>query len=438
MHAVEVENLTKRYRLGKNNYKMLGADVRRWWARRLGRADPLEMVDDAQSPSGGSAAANDIFLALKDVSFNINQGDALGVIGTNGAGKSTLLKIISRVTLPTEGSVTLRGRILSMLEVGTGFHPDLSGRENVFLNGLILGMSRREIQRKFDEIVQFAEVEQFIDTPVKRYSSGMQVRLGFSVAAHFDPEILIIDEVLAVGDARFQLKCIEKMQGVIRSGRTILFVSHNIAAVSSLCTKGLVLDHGESRFFGTASEAISIYERMTSTQSNSPGSTFDPALAGRHIGDTYARLDLVQVIDAARQPTVEFKLEEEVTVCMEFALNESRPSIPVPSFSFYRFDRSCAFVAKPPTGAPLGPGRYRAECRIPAGLLNEGLYNVEVGLASHSDAGVASHFTEGRALEFRVVEGDSLVKGIGYAGQTAVPGAVRPTAFLKWTVDRST
>lgn len=209
----------------------------------------------------------DVFWALKDISFEVNQGDRLGVIGRNGAGKSTLLKVLSRIVYPTSGTVSLRGRIASLLEVGTGFHPELTGRENIYLNGSILGMRRAEINAKFDEIVAFAEVERFLDTPVKRYSSGMYVRLAFAVAAHLEPEILIVDEVLAVGDMAFQKKCLGKMEDVASQGRTVLFVSHNMSAISSLCTKSILLDSGTVEGFGATEQMISLYLNAKSNKS---------------------------------------------------------------------------------------------------------------------------------------------------------------------------
>jgi len=246
--AIRAENLSKRYRLGEYGRRSFFRD---WTNKLLRRPEP----DD----SPGS------FWALRDISFDVLQGDVLGVLGHNGAGKSTLLKILSAITAPTKGCVSIKGRMASLLEVGTGFHMDLSGRDNVFLNGAVLGMSRREIQAKFDEIVAFSGVEQFIDTPVKRYSSGMRVRLAFAVAAHLEPEILIADEVLAVGDAAFQQRCLGQLGRVSQSGRTVLFVSHNAAAVSSLCKRGIVLDHGRLVFEGTQLEALAHYSRLQPT-----------------------------------------------------------------------------------------------------------------------------------------------------------------------------
>lgn len=240
--VIKVENLSKQYRLGVIGAGTLRDDVQRWWHRVRGKEDPLAQVSHG-SIGDHKLEGRDLW-ALRDISFDVKQGEVLGIIGRNGAGKSTLLKILSRVTGPTSGRIKIKGRMASLLEVGTGFHPELTGRENIFLNGAILGMSREEVGRKLDQIIDFAEIEQFIDTPVKRYSSGMYVRLAFSVAAHLDPEILVIDEVLAVGDLSFQRKCLGKMGDSSREGKTILFVSHNMDAVSQLCARGVVLERG--------------------------------------------------------------------------------------------------------------------------------------------------------------------------------------------------
>ncbi len=239
--AIKAEHISKEYRLGVINHGMLYKDLQSWVARRRGKADPHAKIGAASHVD-----TDERYWALKDVSFEIEQGDRVGLIGRNGAGKSTLLKILSRITAPTEGRIGIKGRVASLLEVGTGFHPELTGRENVFLNGAILGMKRREVARKFDEIVAFSEIEKFIDTPVKRYSSGMYVRLAFAVAAHLDSEILLADEVLAVGDVAFQKKCLGKMEDVSRNqGRTVVFVSHNMGAVGSLCEQAILLNRGK-------------------------------------------------------------------------------------------------------------------------------------------------------------------------------------------------
>ncbi|MDP6908067.1 MAG: polysaccharide ABC transporter ATP-binding protein [Flavobacteriales bacterium] len=256
--VIKGENLSKQYRLGLVGAGTLREDLTGLWYKIRGKEDPYLKIGDANIQS--STAQNDHVWALKDVNFEVEQGEVLGIIGKNGAGKSTLLKLLSRVTAPTTGVIKARGRVASLLEVGTGFHPELTGRENVYLNGAIMGMRRSEITRKLDEIVEFAGVQRYIDTPVKRYSSGMYVRLAFAVAAHLEPEILIVDEVLAVGDAEFQKKAIGKMEDVSKGhGRTVLFVSHNMKAVSSLCSRCIVMKNGSISFIGNTEEAIEQY-----------------------------------------------------------------------------------------------------------------------------------------------------------------------------------
>src|SRR5579859_5910386 len=258
--VIKVENISKQYRLGQVGTGTLSHDINRLWHRIRKKEDPyLKIGEENDRTAGGESP---YVWALQDISFDVEKGEVLGIIGRNGAGKSTLLKILSRTTTPTKGNIKLKGRVASLLEVGTGFHPDLSGRDNVFLNGAILGMTKPEIKRKFDEIVSFAGVERYVDTPVKRYSSGMYVRLAFAVAAHLEPEILIVDEVLAVGDMEFQKKCLGKMQDVSeKEGRTILFVSHNMGAIKSLCTKGMLLEKGRLSFVGETNAAINKYLR---------------------------------------------------------------------------------------------------------------------------------------------------------------------------------
>lgn len=253
--VISVENLSKSYRLGQIGTGTFAHDLNVWWAKMRGKPNPLLRIGETDH---GNRDGEEIW-ALKDVSFTVEQGEVLGIIGRNGAGKSTLLKILSRVTAPTSGRIKVKGRVASLLEVGTGFHPELTGRENVYLNGTILGMSRKEIDRKFDEIVDFSGVEKFIDTPVKRYSSGMYVRLAFAVAAHLDPEILVVDEVLAVGDAEFQKKCLGKMSDVAQEGRTVLFVSHNMGAIRSLCSKAIYFDVGNIADIGETNDVVSSY-----------------------------------------------------------------------------------------------------------------------------------------------------------------------------------
>jgi lipopolysaccharide transport system ATP-binding protein len=282
---IRVENLSKLYQLGEVGTGTLSHDLKRWWAKTRGKEDPFAKVgqlNDRTKKAGGKEYA----WALQNVHFSVSQGDVVGVIGKNGAGKSTLLKILSRITSPTSGQVKIKGRIGSLLEVGTGFHPEMTGRENVYMNGTILGMRKSEITHKFDEIVDFAGVAKYIDTPVKRYSSGMMVRLGFAVAAFLEPEILIVDEVLAVGDAEFQKKAMGKMQDVTKEGRTVLFVSHNLSAVQSLCNNALLFTNGKLELMGPTHQVI---EHYISTMSN----------------DTLARLD--QRTDRSGSGNVRFK-----------------------------------------------------------------------------------------------------------------------------------
>jgi lipopolysaccharide transport system ATP-binding protein len=279
--VISIENLSKSYRLGTIGSGTLREDLDRWWAKVRKSADPtLKIGEEHHARHVGQE-----FLALEDISFKIEGGEVLGVMGRNGAGKSTLLKILSRVTGPTSGFVKIRGRIASLLEVGTGFHPELTGRENIFLNGAILGMTKIEIRNKFDEIVAFSEIGNFIDTPVKRYSSGMYVRLAFAVAAHLEPEILIVDEVLAVGDTQFQKKCLGKMDDVAREGRTILLVSHNLDAIRNLCTNAVILQRGKLVFSGPVEKAVDQYLSSGDNSQNAvtferPKNAVDPYFTG--------------------------------------------------------------------------------------------------------------------------------------------------------------
>lgn len=261
--AIKFENISKQYRLGLVSTNTISHDLNRWWKMNIcGKEDPYLKIGETNDRA--HKGTSDYVWALKDINFEVEQGDVLGIIGKNGAGKSTLLKILSKVTAPSTGSIRAKGRIASLLEVGTGFHPELTGRENIYMNGAIMGMSKAEINSKLDEIIDFSGCERYIDTPVKRYSSGMTVRLGFAIAAHLDPEILVVDEVLAVGDAEFQKKAIGKMQDVSKGeGRTVLFVSHNMGAVRTLCTKGIVLENGSIVYQGDSNDSVNAYLTKT-------------------------------------------------------------------------------------------------------------------------------------------------------------------------------
>jgi len=262
--AIKFENISKQYRLGVVSTQTLSHDLNRWWKMNIrGQEDPYLKIGEVNDRA--HKGESEYVWALKDINFEVQQGDVLGIIGKNGAGKSTLLKILSKVTAPTTGTIKAAGRIASLLEVGTGFHPEMTGRENIYMNGAIMGMTKADINRRFDEIVDFSGVERYIDTPAKRYSSGMTVRLGFAIAAHLEPEILVVDEVLAVGDAEFQKKAIGKMQDVSRGeGRTVLFVSHNMAAVKSLCRTGIILENGKMKTYGKIDPIVSAYLKGSS------------------------------------------------------------------------------------------------------------------------------------------------------------------------------
>ncbi len=308
--VIKVENLFKEYHLGNIGYGTLREDLSTWWAKVRGKEDPNSLIGHTKNVANKILDSH--FLALNDVSFEIKEGEAIGIVGKNGAGKSTLLKLLSRITYPTSGSIKVRGRISSLLEVGTGFHPELTGRENIYLNGAILGMKKYEIDKKIDEIIDFSGIEKFIDTPVKRYSSGMYVRLAFAVAAHLESDILILDEVLAVGDAEFQKKCLGKMDDVTRNqGRTILFVSHNMDAIKSLCTRGILLKNGILSFEGTIPEIIKEY----STQKTNNDTTLKNSLVGNNKnrrGSGALRFTSIESLNNKLETVNEFKFGDSI------------------------------------------------------------------------------------------------------------------------------
>jgi lipopolysaccharide transport system ATP-binding protein len=356
------------------------------------------------------------------VSFSIERGQAVGIIGRNGAGKSTLLKILSRITAPTSGEIRLYGRVVSLLEVGTGFHPELTGRENIFLNGAILGMKRDEIHRNFDEIVAFAEVEKFIDTPVKRYSSGMYMRLAFAVAAHLQPEVLIVDEVLAVGDAAFQKKCLGKMQDVAEGGRTVLFVSHNMASLARLCSRAILLREGKVTDDGPTQKVIGSY--MTGSTGDSP--TFvDYVSKGRLPGDSVARLRRARIVATDSRDGM-FDIRQPIELVFEYeVLTGGR--VLHPNVTLLNESGDVVFISNddidPGTRAPRAPGRYSARMLIPGNFLSEGMYSINFILATMDP--ITRYIHENGLLAFHVhdpCEGDSVRGTFGEHW----PGTVRP------------
>lgn len=416
--ALRVEQVGKQYRIGSlgPRYATFRETLTRMAAAPWRRFRQL---------SGADSSSSKIW-ALRDVSFEVMPGEVIGIIGRNGAGKSTLLKILSQITEPTEGRVVLNGRVASLLEVGTGFHPELTGRENVFLNGAILGMSRREIHAKFAEIVAFAETEQFIDTPVKFYSSGMSMRLAFAVAAHLEPEILLVDEVLAVGDARFQRKCLSKIEDVSHGGRTVLFVSHNMPAVTRLCPRTILLENGCLTVDGPSPKVTSAY---LSTGLGTVGAREWNNLAEAP-GNDIVRLCAVRVRAEDGRITDAVDIRRPTDLEMEYLV--SRPGHNLhPNFHFFNEEGVCVFITGDldPTwyGQARSVGRYVSRVRIPGNLLAEGTLIVRAVL---SDAQTDQVYADARdAVAFQIID---TIEGDSARGDYAqpIPGIVRP--LLSW------
>lgn len=428
--AIRVEGLSKRYRIGiqEQVHDTLGgamADFVKRPAKNLRRLSKLSKFGDGENDS------EDVIWAINDVSFEVRRGEIVGVVGRNGAGKSTLLKILSRITEPTLGRVKLSGRVSALLEVGTGFHPELTGRENIYLNGSVLGMRKKEIDQKFDEIVDFSEIEKFIDTPVKRYSTGMSVRLAFSVAAHLEPEILLVDEVLAVGDLKFQEKCIGKMKDVTSGGRTVLFVSHNMGSVQKLCHRALLVHEGRVLKDGPTSEVVSDYlslgaervgERVWADIDSAPG-------------DDSARMHAVRVLDHNGAPSVSFDVRDSVLVRMEYWVLRDLQWLDV-SLYFYNERGELIFVSVDDSMDTADgekkktKGFYRSTCEIPPDILNNGQIFV---LASLTD-GMTVHTIQRDVVMFNVLDSMSRDGARGNYVADWPPTAVRPR--LSWAAER--
>jgi lipopolysaccharide transport system ATP-binding protein len=419
--VISVENLSKRYLVGHNTAQgQQTADFRELISRNLiGLARRTRDMLNGRPILQGDAVEE--FWALNDVSFEVKRGERLGIIGRNGAGKSTLLKILSRITEPTKGRVRITGRVASLLEVGTGFHPELSGRENIYLNGAMLGMSRAEVRRKFDEIVAFADVERFLDTPVKRYSSGMYVRLAFGVAAHLEPDILIVDEVLAVGDIQFQRKCLGRMEEAEKEGRTVIFVSHNMAMVSNLCRSGIYLENGKTAMQNDISKIIIEYYKNINKRRE---------ISAKAIGSETVEFTSIEL--AERVSDFETTIHDDLTVRMKYRVLRSVAVLLVPNFHFFSADGSYAFVSSPESVRQLSPGIYQADCKIPGGLLNEGTYTVGAAITSHFPTGAYEvDFFERNALMINIIDPmDIRTSRFGYAG--SMPGVIRPK--LEWSI----
>lgn len=408
---IYIDHVSKEYRLGAFGGATLKGDLQSWFARVRGKDDPNLKIGES------SLKKNDRFLALEDVTFSVKPGEAVGIIGHNGAGKSTLLKLISRVTAPTKGDIYLNGRVASMLEVGTGFHPELTGRENVYLNGAILGMSKTEIDRKFDEIVEFSEISQFIDTPVKRYSSGMYVKLAFSVAAHLDSEIMIMDEVLAVGDMAFQKKSLGKMgEAADKQNRTVLYVSHNMGTVKRLCSKCAVLDRGHLIYLGDVDTAIGMYAGI---RQNSSGSVFD-LRNGKRCGDTHpiqgAKLTELRLIDKEDN-----NYRNGETMRMEISIDAEKtvPDVEVMMIVFYEDETRVGTTFSKKITIPEGKRKVLVD--FDTSNIPEGMYYTEISINQVKENGAfIRHDSVEEAFSF-IIKGEENKRWMNVWGRTSYP-----------------
>jgi lipopolysaccharide transport system ATP-binding protein len=410
--VIQINNLGKQYRLGQVGTTTIANDFKRFMYRLRGKEDPfLKIGEENDRTKKGSS---DYVWALKDINFSVNQGDVLGIIGKNGAGKSTLLKILSRTTAPTLGEYKIKGRVASLLEVGTGFHPDLTGRENVFLNGAILGMTKSEIKKQFDAIVDFSGVERYIDTPVKRYSSGMYVRLAFAVAAHLEPEILIVDEVLAVGDAEFRKKCMGKMSEVSKIGRTILFVSHELSAISGICNKGILLANGKLIHQGKIDEVIHQYQKVV--VNNVTAKHFN----SERIGDSTIQLHALRLLNKNEQESFTFHINEKIGVEISYTLFKLESCVNL-CVAVYTVSGQLVFMSFPKKEEVIKQsGTHNVICWIPKHFLNNEVYALRVN--AHSFYPTQAHFDLENVLNFEITEPE---KDISIYYEDKISGVVR-------------
>jgi len=410
--AIEIKQLGKKYRIRSNESYLALRDV---------------ISNNLKNVFKPRASKKEDFWALQDINLQIEQGERIGIIGKNGAGKSTLLKILSRITWPTTGEAIIRGRLASLLEVGTGFHPELTGRDNIFFNGSILGLKKAEIVKQFDAIVDFSGVEKFLDTPLKHYSSGMQLRLAFAVAAHLEPEVLLIDEVLAVGDMEFQKKCLGKMEEVSKQhGRTILFVSHNLSYISSLCNKGVLLDKGKILHNGTAAEAINSYILQIANRSSAH------VWEGERPGNDFVKLHSLRIVDTLQNPAESFKVSQEIGIEMRYEVLDNTQILWLGhnihnEYGVNVFDTHSVNTEYYKKAHPKG--LYSSIVWIPGNLLNIGSYSLSSAIFNHLKNIV--HFHEHDVLSFTVQEALDEETARGLSGGD-FPGVVRP--LLKWEI----
>ncbi|EGV44430.1 ATP-binding cassette domain-containing protein [Bizionia argentinensis JUB59] len=419
---LKAENISKQYRLGTVGTGTISHDLNRWWHKVRGKEDPFLKVGESNDRS--TKGTSDYVWALQDISFEVKRGEVLGIIGKNGAGKSTLLKILSRVTSPTTGEIKTKGRIASLLEVGTGFHPEMTGRENVYLNGAILGMTKKEIKLKEEEIIAFSGCERYIDTPVKRYSSGMRVRLAFAVAAFLEPDILVIDEVLAVGDAEFQKKAIGKMQDISKGeGRTVLFVSHNMDSIMRLCTRAILLKNGTIIESGQVSHVIDTY--LSTEFGATSNKTWE-----KNNGNDIVKILSIKAHNQNFEKTDNFKITEKVGITIKYKVMESGHKIHS-ALNFFNSSGVNIFDSHESNTVlyheKKHPGIYEATVWVYENIFSEGVLVVGVALVTHDPFQV--HFHERDVIAFNIVEDleNSPTRG-DYVG--SLPGIIRPN--LKW------
>ena len=420
--AIKIENLSKAYQLGNIGTGTISRDLERWWANARGKEDPFLKIGEVNDRT--TKSDSNIVWSLKDINLEIQQGDAVGIIGRNGAGKSTLLKLLSRVTAPTTGTIKAKGRIASLLEVGTGFHPELTGRENIYLNGAILGMRKKEIDRKLDQIIDFSGVERYIDTPVKRYSSGMYVRLAFAVAAHLDSEILIVDEVLAVGDAEFQKKCLGKMGEVSKGeGRTVLFVSHNMIAINTLCRQVALLVNGLNTFIGSTQDGIKKYLHQNTLYLNN--NDVNNELNKLPQDEAFELINLS--VSQEDSNGFEFYSNMPISISFKYVVKKTSMGLRI-GFDLIDAETEALIFRSFHDESedkiePINIGEYSSDVNIPSNLLNDGLYYLSLSIGIHNVRWIVY---ESIRTSFRI----NTIGGINKIYAEKRSGIIKP--YLNW------
>lgn len=420
--VIEINNLSKVYDLGLVGTGTLSKDLNRTWAKLRGKPDPYATLVELNDRTKKSSS--NMVYALKDINFSVEQGEVLGIIGKNGAGKSTLLKVLSQITSPSTGTIKMKGRVASLLEVGTGMHPEMTARQNIYLNGSLMGMSRNEITSKLNEIIEFAGIEKYVDTPIKRFSSGMKVRLGFAIAAFLEPEILIVDEVLAVGDAEFQKKAIGKMQEVSQqSARTVIFVSHNMNSINNLCSSCIYMKNGEIISSGLPADIINQYLTYeTSTSTNRNWKINLP-------GDKFITLRSIKITNTELS---QLFIHQSINFELIYNIKLPSTSSPIPNIHLFTLQGDYVLTSSSATiDSPNEKGTYKAVFTIPGNLLNTGTYSIGIACSTMKPHTIV-HFYEKEALIFELIE-DIKLRHIDYRNE--IPGIIRPE--IKWKINKT-